>query len=68
MRRSHRRHSGARVKRANPESITTAAEYGFRAHTLRACPGMTAVSHPRFTPIAESVSSPPSIVIALPLM
>ena len=29
-----------RAEGANPESITTAAEYGFRAHALRACPGM----------------------------
>ena len=37
-----RRHSGARAKRASPESITTAADYGFRASSLRSEPGMTA--------------------------
>ena len=34
-------HSRARTKCANPESITPAAEYGFRARELRSHPGMT---------------------------
>jgi hypothetical protein len=39
-------HSGARAQHANPESITTsAAEYGFRARSLRERPGMTENYH-----------------------
>ena len=34
-------HSGAHATHANPESITMAAAYGFRARELRSRPGMT---------------------------
>ena len=38
----HRCHSGARAKRASPESIIRSGGYGFRAPSLRSGPGMTA--------------------------